>query len=212
MDPEKLKALIEEAVSNTDPFAWWFYLIILLGPAIGAFFGSYLRKKAENFATKEDIESITDKIEKVRSQYNEQLEAVKASLQLSNQLKLAALDTRLHKHQEAYTLWLNLMWSLYDDKKIGPAVTNCQNWWNENCLYLGEESRGAFKTALILAGQFRGLIDAKEKRKWFNSINDAGKKIIEDVNLPSLGEDEIENTELDSNENHNNCIKTDREK
>lgn len=206
MDPEKLKTLIEEAISNSDPFAWWFYLLIILLSAIGAFLGSYLRKKAENVATKEDIENITEKIEKVRSQYSEQLETVKASLQLSNQLKLAALDKRLQKHQEAYTLWLNLMWSLYDEEKIGPAVANCQNWWNENCLYLGEDSRGAFKTALLLAVHFRQLtnVDAKEKRKWFDSINDAGKKIIEGVNLPSLGEDEIKNIELDSDENHNN--------
>lgn len=84
MDPEKLKALIEEAISNSDPFAWWFYFLIILLSAIGAFLGSYLRKKAENVATKEDIENITEKIEKIRSQYSEQLEAVKASLQLSN--------------------------------------------------------------------------------------------------------------------------------
>jgi len=211
MDYDQIKLIVEEAVNNALQFDWWLYILILAISATGAFLGSYLKKKAENVATKEDIEEITQKIEDIRSQYNKQLELHKASLQLSNQLKLAELGTRLHKHQEAYTLWLNLMWSLYDDQKIGPAVTNCQNWWNENCLYLGEEPRGAFKTALLLAGQFRGLADAQEKRKWFNSINDAGKKIIEGVNLPSLGKDEIRNTKLDSNENHNNCIKTDRE-
>lgn len=206
MDPEKLKALIEEAISNSDPFAWWFFVLVILLSAIGAFLGSYFRKKAENVATKEDVENITDKIEKVRSQYSEQLETVKASLQLSNQLKLAALDKRLQKHQEAYTLWLNLMWSLTDEEKIGPAVTNCQNWWNENCLYLGDDARGAFKTALLLAVNFRHLtnVDAKEKQKWFDSIHNAGVKIIEGVNLPSLGEDESKNIELDSDENHNN--------
>jgi len=206
MDPEKLKALIEEAISNSDPFAWWFFILVILLSAIGAFLGSYFRKKAENVATKEDIENITDKIEKVRSQYSEQLETVKASLQLSNQLKLAALDKRLEKHQEAYTLWLNLMWSLTDEEKIGPAVTNCQNWWNENCLYLGDDARRAFKTALLLAVNFRHLtnVDVKEKRKWFDSINIAGEKIVEGVNLPSLGEDESKNIELNSDENHNN--------
>ena len=205
MDPEKLKALIEEAISNSDPFAWWFFILLILLSAIGAFLGSYFRKKAENAATKEDIENITDKIEKVRSQYSEQLETVKASLQLSNQLKLAALDKRLQKHQEAYALWLNLMWSLTDEKKIGSAIANCQNWWNENCLYLGDDARGAFKTALLLAVNFRHLtnVDAKEKQKWFDSIYNAGEKIIEGVNLPSLGEDELKNIELDSNENHN---------
>ncbi len=190
MDLLEIKTLIEEAIRSNHPFTWWFFLIILLIPAVSAFVGAYLQKKGENIATKEDVENITDKIEKIRSQYNEQLEALKASLHLSNQLKLAALETRLQKHQEAYTLWLELMWSLYDEQKIGPAIIKCQNWWNENCLYLGEESRGAFKTALLLSGELRRLVDTKERSKWYDSIADAGKKIVEGVNLPSLGESE----------------------
>ena len=154
MDIEKLKTIIEDAINNSDLFDWRLYLLILAISAIGAFLGSYLRKKAENVATKEDIEEITKKIEVVRSQYNEQLESFKASLQLSNQLKLAALDKRLQRHQEAYTLWLNLLFSLNDVEKLSLAIDKCQNWWNEYCLYLGEEARFAFKTALIIAGDF----------------------------------------------------------
>jgi len=196
MDPIELKSMIEEAINKKFP--WWFYLLIFLLPAIAGFLGSYLRKKGENIATKEDIKDITEKIEKVRSQYSEQLETVKASLQLSNQLKLAALEERLEKHQEAYTFWTELMWSLDDDDKIRTSIENCQNWWNKNCLYLGEDARHAFKVAYLLAGNYRQLTGeyAAEKRKWFNTINEAGEKIVEGVSLPSLGEDEIKRSEL----------------
>jgi hypothetical protein len=114
MDIAKIKEIVEQAINDADPFNWWFYPLILIIAAVGSFLGSYLRKKGENAATKEDVAVITKSIEGVRVQYNEQLESYKASLQLSNQLKLAALDKRLQKHQEAYTLWLKLLFSLHD--------------------------------------------------------------------------------------------------
>jgi len=42
-------------------------IVFLLGLMIKSFFPSYIKKKAENLATKEDIEQITEKIESVRS-------------------------------------------------------------------------------------------------------------------------------------------------
>ncbi len=178
MDIGQIKIIVEEAVKNAMQFDWWFYLLILIISTIGAFLGSYLKKKAENFATKEDIEEITKKIEDIRSQYNAQLESYKASLQLSNQLKLASLDKRLQKHQEAYSLWLALLWSLSHREQIGHAIEKCQNWWNENCLYLAEEARFSFKTALIETGDFINIphMQSKERQQRFKTIEDAGKK------------------------------------
>ena len=108
MDYGQIKIIIEEAIKNGIYNNWWLPLLILIAAGVGAFFGSYLKKKGENLATKEDIGGITKKIEAIRSEYNAQLESHKASLELSNQLKLAALDKRLQKHQEAYTLWRKL--------------------------------------------------------------------------------------------------------
>ncbi len=68
MDPIVLKSMIAETIDKK--FDFWFYLLIFLLTAFAGFLGSYLRKKGENVATKEDIKDITEKIEKVRSQYS----------------------------------------------------------------------------------------------------------------------------------------------
>lgn len=192
MDYPQLELIVQKVVNDATHVNWWLYLLILLVSGAGAFFGSYLKKKAENVATKEDIEAITRKIEDVRAEYAAQLESHKASLHLSNQLKLAALDKRLQKHQEAYTLWRRLFFDLRNEQRIGQVIDECQTWWNENCLYLSDEARSAFNRAISLAVDFRNLprTDSNEIREWFKLIKAAGDRIVEAVNLPSLGEGE----------------------
>ena len=199
MDLEKIKIIVEEAINNANLFNWWFYVLILAMPAIGSFLGSYLKKKAENVATKEDIEEITKKIEDIRVRYNEQLESHKASLQLSNQLKLAALDKRLQKHQEAFTLWRELYFSLFN-KNTDKTVRECQEWWNKNCLYLGNDARAAFYKAFSLAVGFKNIPmdETKERRVDINQIKKAGDKILGGVSLLSLV-DETKDLETDFN-------------
>lgn len=65
----------------------------------------YLGEKGKNLATKEDIEHITDKIEAIKTQYAFLVEAAK----VDNQLRVAALDARLQKAQQAFTLWRKLL-------------------------------------------------------------------------------------------------------
>ena len=192
MDYNQLKLIVEEAVSNAIRFNWWNYILVFLLAGGGAFLGSYLKKKAENVATKQDIEEITKKIEDIRAQYTAQLESYKASLQLSNQLKLAALEKRLQKHQEAYSLWRRLIFNLRNETAVGPIILECQLFWEENCLYLSEGARSAFQQAIFLAGDFRNIprSDPNEVREWFKLITAAGDRIVEAVSLPSLGDDE----------------------
>ncbi len=197
MDYVQIKSIVEEAVKNAGQFKWWLYLLILVIAASGSFLGSYLKKKAENLATKEDIEDITKKIEEIRSGYNAQIEFLKASLQLSNQLKLAALDKRLQKHQEAYSLWRKLLFSLNHKEKIIPAIIECENWWDENCLYLGHEARSACKKAIFEAVIFKDLAEGEPIRKSQNIVEDAGKKIVDGVNLIYLGKEGKEPSEYE---------------
>ena len=199
MDYGQIKNIIEGAVKNGIYNNWWLPILILIAAGVGAFLGSYLKKKGENLATKEDIGRITKKIEAIRLEYRAQLESHKASLELSNQLKLAALDKRLQKHQEAYTLWRKLLFNLRNDDKIGGIIGECQKWGDENCLYLDKEARLALNTAISLAVDFRNLPrdDPKEIRAWFEQIGEAGEKIVEGANLPSLGKDEIKPMVID---------------
>jgi hypothetical protein len=55
-------------------------ICFLAGFITNSFLPAYFRKKGENLATKEDIAIITNKIESVKHDYAEQLEATKASL------------------------------------------------------------------------------------------------------------------------------------
>ena len=51
-------------------------LILLILAGGGLFVRHYLKTKGHNLATKEDIEAITDKIERVRSEYAKHLENI----------------------------------------------------------------------------------------------------------------------------------------
>jgi hypothetical protein len=162
---------------------------------------SYLSKKGENLATKEDIAAITHEVEKVRSEYAERLENIAQQNRLlleqtkrKHQLSLAALDRRLEAHQQVYSLWQKLLSAVHDEDKIGDVVTECQDWWMENCLYLDAEARPAFKAAYHAALDHRSFLrpplDAGAAKENWKRITDAGEAIVRGVELPSLGEEE----------------------
>jgi hypothetical protein len=52
----------------------------------------------------------------------------------------------------------------------------------------------------MLAVDFRNLprTDPEAIKKWFDKINEAGKKIVEAVNLPPLSEDTIQPIDKDT--------------
>jgi hypothetical protein len=58
MTPAEIENIVQRVVSEGVQFPWWVYLWLLLAPLAGGFLGSYLKKKAENLATKEDYESL----------------------------------------------------------------------------------------------------------------------------------------------------------
>jgi hypothetical protein len=59
----------------------------VVGFLINNFLPSYFNEKGKNFATKEDIKEITDKIESVRFEYLGKLEGVKSELSFSEKQK-----------------------------------------------------------------------------------------------------------------------------
>lgn len=59
-------------------------LIILIGGLYLVFFKSYFKEKGKNLATLEDIEQITEKVEGIKSEFNTDLEGIKAFLQRQN--------------------------------------------------------------------------------------------------------------------------------
>lgn len=78
-----------------------------LGAVIGAgsvflllksFLPSYLSEKGKNLATKEDVASITDKVESVKTDYAKVLEELRSN----NQLKLAEIEREKNIKKEVY--------------------------------------------------------------------------------------------------------------
>lgn len=176
-------------------------IVILISLIILFFFGkyffpSYLKKKGENLATKEDISEITTKIQEIKSNYASELEVLKSSLELANLIRTGALDKRIEKYQEAFTLWLELFWSLRQ-KDIYNKVSKCQEWWNNNCLYLDEKSRGSFKSSFLLAGQFNSSGE-KGSIEFFKKIEEAGQDILRAINLPAITKNELKKVEVNT--------------
>jgi len=114
------------------------------------------------------------------------------------QLKLAALEKRLDAHQKAFSIWRRIVFNLYKDT-IGDVVIEAQNWWENNCLYLGVKSRAAFFHCLNFAVHHSDMRKSrnreydykKEIKESWDTIMLPGKTLVEEVNLPSFGEEEF---------------------
>ena len=150
-----------------------------------SFLPSYLAEKGKNLATKEDVAQITREIEAVKSEYALVLEELRAR----NQLRMAALDRRLEAHQEAFTLWRELLGAVHTDK-VGSVVLKCQAWWEKNCLYLSSAVRESFSDAYSSAHAHHAYLqsrtDAKLVQENWARIMKAGNDIVAAVQLPGL--------------------------
>ncbi len=159
----------------------------------------YLKEKAKNLATKEDISEITEAIEKVRSQYNEKLQELiyQNNVQLEglkalNQLRIVAPEQRLQAHQEAFALWRKMLLSLHSDERVN-VVMECQDWYNRNCLYLSAKSREAFSAAYGALAIHNDLLQDRTQpesvKRNYLEITNAGSIIVQSVELPALSAD-----------------------
>ena len=107
-----------------------------------------------------------------------------------DKFRLAALDKRLEVHQEAYILWSKLTTVMSAPGPVkNKIIGDCHKFWLNNCLYLDSKARDAFHSSFILAGFYE---PGPQNRGDFNKIMEAGKYIVEGVELPSLGERESE--------------------
>jgi len=77
---------------------------LLLGLLVGPWLRSYLQKKGKNFATKEDVKDITDRVESVRSIHAQQLEQVRTELVKHSDLvsRKRTVYTRLSKSMRVF--------------------------------------------------------------------------------------------------------------
>jgi hypothetical protein len=156
--------------------------------------GEYGKRKGQNLADKEDIAKLTKLVESVKQENALVLENVRSR----QQLRIAAAERRLQAHQEAYALWRRLIKLPYGDSRMPALVTECQQWWDSNCIYLNGESRLAFQRAYFSAMD-RYILSQVELRDDGTStamkeaavvLNNAGPAIVRGAELPTLGDAE----------------------
>jgi predicted acyl esterase len=166
---------------------------------------TYASEKGKNLATREDVAEITRLVEEVKSTYLTQAKTLEHQnaillerLKGNQALRMAASEKRLAAHQQAFSLWRKLYFSVHRDDVWG-VVLECQSWWDENCLYLSAEARDAFNRAYMAAGHHRELAQnrdaAEDIKKNFDVIRRAGDAIVAGAALPSLGVREAESAE-----------------
>ena len=114
-----------------------------------------------------------------------------------NELRLAALDKRLDAHQRAYVICNLLRANL--PRRDNSNNNNCIKarnkftiYWNEYCLYLGPNSRKSIKKLINIYDDFI-FIEIKEKPGllFIDAFKKATTAIVQDVELPSLGNHEF---------------------
>lgn len=201
MDTNETKSIVEQVLRDPKNFPWVAWIVVVFGAALASFFGSFLQRKGDNRAMKEDIVELKELEERVHSQHAERLEnlahenrKILENTSREHQLRLAALDRRLDAHQQAFALCQRLFSAMHTDK-VGGVVIECQRWWDSNCLYLDAESREAFfrayHAASIHEDLLRGLSSEQSQEKieknW-GKIVTAGNVIAQGVALPPIKE------------------------
>lgn len=65
MKAERIQALAQAIVAEQAP-SWWSWIVwvalIAVASAAGAFAGAYLRKRGENYATKQDFDELKERL------------------------------------------------------------------------------------------------------------------------------------------------------
>ncbi len=117
-----------------------------------------------------------------------------AQQQIRAQFRLAAVDKRLEKHQEAYALWHRLVSAVHKPDARGTVVAQCQTWWTNNSLYLTTEAREAFRWAFLCASDYDAK-DPEMREEWWPQIMAPGRVIPAAVCLPALGDERLDNPE-----------------
>jgi hypothetical protein len=198
VDIEGVRTIVEKAVNDAFAFRWLEYLIAVVIFAFSSFLGSYLKFKGQNHATKEDINSLTDAVENIKFEYTSKMEELSHqnrliinNMNFDYQLRLAALEKRLEAHQKAYLYWRKLLSTIKHPQQINNLVMECQEWWDDNCLYLSPEVRIEFKNAYSDAFAYQDL-SIDEKNKWHQNLQVLGDLIVKAVSLPTIGKLESE--------------------
>lgn len=103
---------------------------------------------------------------------------------------MTAAEKRLAVQQQAFAVWWRLATNYHNEEKRKECGKECQNFWVNNCLYLGNKSRKAFKETLIDVMFYEAFKDdGFQKMKELNtSVESVFQILLEEANLPNVNE------------------------
>jgi|GEM_PF-2637070 len=185
-------------------------LITFVAAAFGAAAQGFFSQKGKNLADKKDIAEITTKIEEVKHEF----EAEREDRRAFNQSRFVAADKRLDKHQEAFSLALELMQSVHRPECM-KKVDEIQAWLKNNALYLTPRARMAMIDANHSASQHTTILDInrgtgngseKVQANW-KVITDLPEILQKEADLPNFNTTSEQKPKLIDKDAYGNDIK-----
>jgi hypothetical protein len=107
---------------------------LLLFFTVKNFLPSYFNEKAKNLATKEDVGAITEKVEKIKSEFVKDIEFIKADLSYINQNKFSIKTVErdaLIEINNKYSEWLNLLLNVSFSNVNPSNYETLNNYYND---------------------------------------------------------------------------------
>jgi hypothetical protein len=184
---------------------WLITIIVNLAiAAVAAFGGAYWTEKGKGLAIKQDIEKLTQTVESIKAEHASQLAQIVhqqtvliEQARFRHQIRIASMDRRLQAHQEAFTLWRQMLKIVHNEGDAG-VIGQCQKWWEENCVYLEADVRDAFNRAYFAVADHKTLLNVQQRgeseiravQENWKLIMSTGDIILKAVELPALNERE----------------------
>lgn len=113
-----------------------------------------------------------------------------AELDRRHRLTVAALEKRLEVHQQAYSLWRKIIHKLFKKEELHDVLIECQEFWDSNCLYLGEKAREEFGWCMHFAPVYEHEDVDTKLEKWDRFMG-AATALADAVCLPPINEPDL---------------------
>ena len=117
---------------------------------------------------------------------------------------MAALDSKLKAHQEAYELACYLPSAAHKSENDNSHIQKCEEWYRKNCLYLESEARLAFFSAIrtsadyyLYLSEWKNTGDPKELQMKWSQIVEVKSIIETNVTKPLVLPPDIKKEEYD---------------
>ncbi|VWX36527.1 conserved hypothetical protein [Limnobacter sp. 130] len=110
MPPEDMRIATEVAIQQGLDFPWWSYVFTLILSMTGAYFGAYLKRKAEDRATQENFDKLRDQLRKT----TQDTEEIKTTLSRKNWLTQQQWAIREQHYMSLLSHLMKLSLSLED--------------------------------------------------------------------------------------------------